>query len=180
MNISVQITYFLSVNLVSENFIQLHQLYLIAQMIGTVINMDRKLFNLVVKKAFDTVDHEILLQKLKLVGITGRAFLLLKSYLTGHTQRCEINGSITSSISGENDVKCGVLQGSILGPLYSSLHHLHACLSKTESRLFADDTNITAAGECLSDLEDAVNSDLEMLRKWLMAIFDSAYLINFV
>jgi hypothetical protein len=35
--------------------------------------------------------------------------------------------------------------------------------------LFADDTNIKAAGKCLSDLEDAVNSDLEMLRKWLMA-----------
>ena len=88
------------------------------------INMDRKLFNLVVfvdlKKAFDTVDHEILLQKLKLVGITGSAFLLLKSYLTGRTQRCEVNGSI----SGENDVKCGVPQGSILGPLFFLLEIL--------------------------------------------------------
>ena len=133
--------------------------------------MDRKLFNLVVfvdlKKAFDTVDHEILLQKLKLVGIPGSAFLLLKSYLTGRTQRCEVN----RSISGENDVKCGVPQGSILGPLFFLLYinDLPACLSKTKPRLFADDTNITAAGECLSDLEDAVNSDLEMLRKWLMA-----------
>ncbi|CAB3997187.1 Hypothetical predicted protein [Paramuricea clavata] len=135
-------------------FIQLQQLYLIAQMID-------------LKKAFDTVDHEILLQKLKLVGITGSAFLLLKSYLTGRTQRCEVNGSI----SGENDVKCGVPQGSILGPLFFLLYinDLPACLSKTKPRLFADDTNITAAGECLSDLEDAVNSDLEMLRKWLIA-----------
>jgi hypothetical protein len=135
------------------------------------INMDRKLFNLVVfvdlKKAFDTVDHEILLQKLKLIGITGSAFLLLKSYLTGRTQRCEVNGSI----SGEKDVKCGVPQGSILGPLFFLLYinDLPACLSKTKPRLFADDTNITAAGKCLSDLEDAVNSDLEMLRKWLRA-----------
>ncbi len=68
------------------------------------INMDRELFNFVVfvdlKKTFDTVDHEILLQKLKLIGITGSAFLLLKSYLTGRTQRCEVNGSI----SGEKDV----------------------------------------------------------------------------
>jgi hypothetical protein len=57
--------------------------------------MDRKRFNLVVfvdlKKAFDTVDHEILLQKLKLVGVTGSTFLLLKSYLTDRTQRCEVN-----------------------------------------------------------------------------------------
>jgi hypothetical protein len=59
------------------------------------------------KKAFDTVDHEILLQKLKLDGITGSAFLLLKSYLTGRTQRSEVNGSI----SGENEVKCGIPQG---------------------------------------------------------------------
>ena len=63
------------------------------------INIDRKLFNLVVfihkKKVFDTVGHEILLQKLMHVGITGNAFLLLKSYLTERTQRCYVNGSIS-------------------------------------------------------------------------------------
>ena len=72
------------------------------------INMDRKLFILVVfidlKKTFDTVDHEILLQKLMHVGITGNAFLLLKSYLTECAQRCEVNGSI----SCESSVKYGV------------------------------------------------------------------------
>ena len=70
--------------------------------------MDRKLFSLVVfidlKKAFDTVDHEILLQKLTHIGITGNAFLLLKSYITYRTQRCEVNGFI----SRESSVKCGV------------------------------------------------------------------------
>ena len=62
-------------------------------------NMDRKLFNLVVfidlKKAFDTIDHKILLQKLKHIGITGNALLLLKSYLACRTQRCEVNGFIS-------------------------------------------------------------------------------------
>ena len=88
------------------------------------INMDRKLFNLVVfvdlKKAFDTVDHEILLEKLMHVGITGNALLLLKSYLTDRTQRCEVNGSISS----ENGIKYGVPQGSILGPLFFLLYIL--------------------------------------------------------
>ena len=133
--------------------------------------MDRKLFNLVVfidlKKAFDTVDHKILLQKLIRVGITGNALLLIKSYLIDRTQRCEVN----RFISRESRVKCGVPQGSILGPLFFLLYinDLPTCLNKTKPRLFADDTNITAAAECLHDIEDAVNSDLENLRQWLMA-----------
>jgi hypothetical protein len=88
------------------------------------INMDRKLFNLVVfvdlNKAFDTVDHEILLEKLMHVGITGNALLLLKSYLTDRTQRCEVNGSIPN----ENGIKCVVPQGCILGPLFFLLYIL--------------------------------------------------------
>ena len=135
------------------------------------INMDRKLFILVVfidlKKTFDTFDHEILLQKLMHVGITGNAFLLLKSYLTECAQICEVNGSI----SCESSVKYRVPQGSILGPLFFLLYinDLPTCLNKTKPRLFADDTNITAAGECLHDIENAVNSDLENLRQWLLA-----------
>jgi hypothetical protein len=80
--------------------------------------MDRKMFNLVVfidlKKAFDTVDHEILLEKMQIYGIKDKAHLLLRSYLTDRTQKCQVNGVVSS----EHKVKCGVLQGSILGPLF--------------------------------------------------------------
>ena len=56
------------------------------------------------KNPFDTADHEFFLQKLIHVGVTGNALLLLKSYLTNHTQRCEVDGSI----SRKSSVKCGV------------------------------------------------------------------------
>ena len=92
---------------------------------------------------------------------------LLKSYLINRTQKCQVNGTISS----ERLIKCGVPQGSILGPLFFLLYinDLPQCLSKTKPRLFADDTNLTAAGESINDVEVAMNSDLENLRKWLIA-----------
>jgi hypothetical protein len=135
------------------------------------VNLDRKMFNLVVlidlKKAFDPVDHESLLNILELYGIKGQALTLLKSYLTNRNQMCQIKNSFSS----ERLIKCGVPQGSILGPLFFLLYinDLPHCLNKTKPRLFADDTNLTASANSMTDLETAVNSDLENLRKWLIA-----------
>ena len=129
------------------------------------------MFNLVVlidlKKAFDTVDHQILLRKLELYGIKGQALALLKSYLTNRNQKCQIQNSFSS----ERLITCGVPQGSILGPLFFLLYinDLPQCLKKTKPCLFADDTNITASGDSIQDVQAAVNSDLENLRKWLVA-----------
>ena len=129
------------------------------------------MFNLVVqidlKKAFDTVDHRILLRKLEIYSIKGQALCLLNSYLSNRSQKCHINGFLSS----EKAIRCGVPQGSILGPSFFLLYinDLPQCLSKTKPRLFADDTNLTASGVSVTDLEDAVNSDLENLRKWLIA-----------
>ena len=134
-------------------------------------NLDRKMFNLVVqvdlKKAFDTVDHQILLRKLEIYGIKHHALALLESYLSNRNQKCQINGYLSS----KKMIKCGIPQGSILGPLFFLLYinDLPQCLSKTKPRLFADDTNLTASGDSIPHLETAVNSDLENLRKWLTA-----------
>ena len=135
------------------------------------VNLDRKMFNLVVlidlKKAFDTVDHQILLRKLELYGIKGQALSLLKSYLTNRNKKCQIQ----NSFSAERLITCGVPQGSILGPLFFLLYinDLPRCLNKTKPRMFADDTNLTASGDSVPIVQAAVNSDLENLRKWLIA-----------
>ena len=66
-----------------------------------------------IRKAFDTVDHTILLQELSCYGIQGDSVKRLESYLTNRMQCCSVNGHI----SPLEIIKCGVPQGSILGPL---------------------------------------------------------------
>ena len=119
------------------------------------------------KKAFDTVDHNILLKKLECYGVKGQALSLLKSYLSNRHQKCQINRFVSS----EQLIRCGVPQGSILGPLLFLLYinDLPECLNNTRPRLFADDTNLTASGNSIADVELAVNSDLDNLRNWLIA-----------
>ena len=86
------------------------------------MNTDRKMFNLVVfldlKKAFDTLNHDILVRKLELYGITGNALSMIKSYSTDREQKCQLGDVITS----ESRVTCGIPQGSTLDPLLFLLY----------------------------------------------------------
>ena len=87
------------------------------------------------------------MRKLELYGITGSAITIMQSYLTDRKQKCQL-GDVVSS---ERHVTCGIPQGSILGPLLFLLYtnDLQECLNQTTPRLFADDTNLSVAGESI-------------------------------
>ena len=92
------------------------------------------------KKAFDTVNHNILLEKLLYLGIRGNILLWIKNYISERVQRTICNGVL----SGLNDIKCGVPQGSILGPLFFIVYvnDLKNVLMNNNYQLYADDTVI--------------------------------------
>ena len=125
-----------------------------------VFNIDRGYVNAVVslnlKKEFDTVDHEILLTKMNRCGIQGKTLDWFKSYLTNRTQRCSVNGCL----SDVTTLKCGVPQGTILGPLLFLIYinDLTDCLSFSTPRKYADDTHITYAGSDLHLIQSSLTT----------------------
>ena len=134
-------------------------------------NMDKRLFSCGVfidlKKAFDTVDHKILLHKLDHYGFRGVINKWFSSYLDGRTQTTQIG----SFISKRKNTTCGVPQGSVLGPLLFLIYvnDIQESSDKLKFFLFADDTNAVYADKNLKSLETTVNQELCKLFDWLTA-----------
>ena len=135
------------------------------------VNIDNGFLNGVVfidlKKAFDTIDHEIILRKLSYFGADQATAKWFQSYLSNRTQRCNVNGNLSTA----STVTCGVPQGSILGPLLFLMYinDLPNCLRVAAPRMFADDTSITLSAKTVADLKLAVTSELNNLTCWLRA-----------
>ena len=117
------------------------------------------------QKAFDTVDHKILLHKLGYYGIRGSANEWFRSYLTDRKQYVSINGVESKTTT----MKYGVPQGSVLGPLLFLVYinDLHKSIKYCTTRHFADDTNLLIKNKSLKQLNKHVNIDLRNLCKWL-------------
>ena len=118
-------------------------------------------------KAFDTVNHDILLAKLEFYGVRGAALQWFKSYLSGRSQFVQYNGYKSSL----KYVECGVPQGSILGPLLFLIYINDLCnVSKAlDFILFADDTNIFFSHKDPIVLMELVNTELQKLSCWFQA-----------
>ena len=119
------------------------------------------------QKAFDTVDHQILLAKLNHYGIRGVSNDWFKSYLSNRNQYVSING-YESSLAVIN---CGVPQGSVLGPLLFLLYinDLNQAIKFCKVHHFADDTNLLCHSNSIKKLNKLVNADLKHLVNWLNA-----------
>ena len=117
------------------------------------------------KKAFDTVNHKILLSKLEHYGVRGVSLKWFESYLLNRKQFVSLNGED----SDLKTVTCGVPQGSVLGPLLFLIYinDLPNVSDKLKFFLFADDTNIYYESVDLLELEKTVNKELQNLSLWL-------------
>ena len=117
------------------------------------------------KKAFDSLHHNLLLKKFEKYGTIGLGLNLFTSYLQGRKQFCKVN----SSFSSIGHINCGIPQDSCLGPLLFLIfiNDLLLCLKQEEVTMYVDDTTISHSSKYFSILQEDLNRDLVKLKNWL-------------
>ena len=146
-----------------------HALINITEKVRAALDQDKVSCGIFVdlQKAFDTVNHEILLDKLNYYGFRGVINTWFRSYLLDRKQKVCING-FESQIK---PVHHGVPQGSVLGPILFLLYinDLHKCIKFSETYHLADDTNLLNISDDYKTLQNNINCDLKSLQEWLLA-----------
>ena len=115
--------------------------------------------------AFDLIDHNLLLLKLKCYNFSDNAINWIKSYLSGRTSTVYINGAFSNPI----EMTCGVPQGSCLGPLLFSLfvNDLPTVLTTADITLYADDSTPFQSGHNARLISDKLQLDLSKVELWV-------------
>ena len=119
-------------------------------------------------RAFNLVDHDILLKKLNHYGVRGIANNLFRSYLSNRSQQVEVTGTLSNNIC---EMLFGTPQGSILAPLLFLvfINDLSNCLKYSEPLLFADDSNILISHTNCHELINMDNQELVNIQNYLNA-----------
>ena len=117
------------------------------------------------QKAFDTVDHSILISKLQCMGFGKASLKWFKSYLSERNQICDFDGVLSEPMN----ITCGVPQGSILGPLLFLIYvnDIPAAV-KCQLLLYADDSSLLVSGKDISQIEDTLSGELQNVREGLI------------
>ena len=120
-----------------------------------------------IKKAFDTVNHNLLFYKLEHYGFRGHSLQLLKSYVSERKQYTTVNNS-TSNVKSLN---YGVPQGSVLGPLLFLIYvnDIQHCIDKKKIKLFADDTGVFQFNKDLRIVIKEASENFEKIYNWFLA-----------
>ena len=125
------------------------------------------------RKAFDTVDHNLLLRKLSYIGVTNWELDWFMDYSRNRTQVVDYQGVL----SNPEEVSIGVPQGSILGPLLFILHvnDLSQVVTKCSILMYADDTVLFFSAKQASIIEETLNKELAEIDQWL---YENSLFIN--
>ena len=152
-----------------KNFSTSHATTLLVENITTAFEKKQSMIGvfLDLSKAFDTIDHKILLRKLMHYGVRGLPLEWFSSFLNDRAQQVVCNNRLSDSLK----IKCGVPQGFILGPLLflKYVNDFCRCVAKGKTIMFADNTNLFFSKSSYEKVFQVANEELKSIDNWLTA-----------